>query len=479
MTGAIAPSLRPRLWARTRLAVDRVRGKAVLLWPEGLAFLNESAAQILTRCDGRTVDELCSELSSTYGVDVRADVEALLRSLVKNELLTLEATDNRPRAATAPDRGAATAAPAPPVDPLPTTLLAELTYRCPLHCPYCSNPVEIRSAGSELSLDEWRRVLDEARELGVLQLGLSGGEPLVRRDVDRLVSHAVGLGMYVTLVTSGLGLTAERAAALGAAGIQHIQLSLQDANAEANDATAGLPSWEKKQAAAALIRDLDVAFSINVVLHRRNLPRLGEIITRAAEMGAERLELANTQYYGWALRNRAALMPSASQLADADRVVAAARTRHAGRMRILYVVPDYHETFPKPCMGGWGQRYIVVTPDGLALPCQAARSIESIPFESVREHSLERIWRESAAFNAFRGDRWMPDECRSCERRHLDFGGCRCQAFALTGSAANSDPVCIKSPNRATIERALMIGHDGAVPEWTYRSEPAVISPMS
>ncbi len=338
----------------------------------------------------------------------------------------------------------------------PTTLLAELTYRCPLHCPYCSNPIDLLRSHAELATADWQRVVSEARALGVLQLGLSGGEPLLRKDLEQLVAHAHNVGLYTTLVTSGLGLTRERVHGLGRAGLDHVQISFQDSDRAGAERIAGLPSVDKKLAAAALVRELGVAFSVNVVLHRANLDHLADIIDLAGSLGADRLELANTQYYGWATLNRDRLLPTREQLARAEAVVEAAIARYRGHMQILYVLPDYYQTYPKPCMGGWGAVYIVVAPDGRVLPCQAAWQIESLTFDSVRDHSLEWIWRQSSAFNAFRGDDWMQEPCRSCERRTIDFGGCRCQAFQVTGDARNADPVCTKSPARASIDAALV-----------------------
>lgn len=338
---------------------------------------------------------------------------------------------------------------------LPTTLLAELTHRCPLHCPYCSNPIELVRAELELATGDWLRVLDEARALGVLQLGLSGGEPLVRRDLEVIAAHARQLGLYSTLVTSGLGLTRARAEALRGAGLDHVQISIQDVDPADAERIAGVASVRQKLAAAALIRELGFAFSINVVLHRANIDHAGALIELAAELGADRLELANTQYYGWGLLNRSALMPSREQVERAERVVRAARERYRGKLRITYVLPDYHGIYPKPCYGGWGRSYIVVTPDGDALPCHGATGIAGMQFANVRDRPLEWIWRESPAFNAYRGEDWMRPPCRDCARRSVDFGGCRCQAFALTGDAAATDPVCALAPGRPLIDAAL------------------------
>jgi pyrroloquinoline quinone biosynthesis protein E len=337
----------------------------------------------------------------------------------------------------------------------PTTLLAELTHRCPLHCPYCSNPLELIRADAELSTDDWKRVFTQARELGVLQLGLSGGEPLVRKDLEELAAHARGIGLYSTLVTSGLGLTRKRAEALRDAGLEHIQVSIQDSDTESAERIAGVSSVKQKRAAIGLVKELGFAFSINVVLHRANLDRIGELIDLAGGLGADRLELANTQYYGWGLKNRAALMPTREQVLKAREIAEAAIERYRKKMQIIFVLPDYYEQFPKACYGGWGKLYIVVAPNGQALPCHAANSITSLSFPTVREHSLEWIWQESPGFQAFRGDAWMKEPCRTCPRKAVDFGGCRCQAFALTGDATNADPVCTLTPFRRIIDEAL------------------------
>jgi pyrroloquinoline quinone biosynthesis protein E len=337
----------------------------------------------------------------------------------------------------------------------PTTLLAELTHRCPLHCPYCSNPLALVGASEELTTDDWKRVFSQARELGVLQLGLSGGEPLAREDLVPLAAHAHRLGLYTTLVTSGVGFTRERAEALRDAGLEHVQISIQDTDPEGADRIAGARVVRHKETAAALVRELGFAFTINVVLHRANLDRISDIIELAGTLGADRLELANTQYYGWGLANRQALLPTRAQVAAAEAVAMEARGRYRGRMQILYVLPDYYETYPKPCYGGWGHVYLVVAPDGRTLPCHGATDITTLQFDTVRERSLEWIWTESPGFQAFRGEAWMKEPCRSCERRTIDFGGCRCQAFILTGDAANTDPVCTLAPLHGIIERAV------------------------
>jgi PqqA peptide cyclase len=350
---------------------------------------------------------------------------------------------------------------------IPNTLLAELTHRCPLHCPYCSNPLDLIRAESELGTEDWKRVFSEAKRLGVLQLGLSGGEPLLRKDLEELAAHARSEGLYSTLVTSGLGLTRARAERLKEGGLEHIQISIQDSDPEVAERIAGVRSVKHKQAAALIVRELGFAFTINVVLHRANLDRLGSIIDLAADLGADRVELANTQYYGWGLQNRASLMPTREQVERSREVAERAIQRYRGRMQITYVLPDYYEATPKACYGGWGKLYLVVTPNGMVLPCHGASQITTLEFDDVRSHSLEWIWRESSAFTAFRGDAWMKEPCRSCPRKEVDFGGCRCQAFALTGDAANTDPVCTLTPLRHIVDEAL-----GEVPaqDYSYRS---------
>ncbi|RKT52544.1 pyrroloquinoline quinone biosynthesis protein PqqE [Saccharothrix australiensis] len=343
----------------------------------------------------------------------------------------------------------------------PFGLLAELTHRCPLRCGYCSNPLELVRRDAELRTDEWCSVFDQARELGVLQFHLSGGEPLARRDLPELVAHASGLGAYVNLVTSGLGLTAERMADLRARGVDHVQLSVQDAEPGDADRIAGVKAFGPKLTAARVVREAGLPLTVNVVLHRLNLDHVGGIIALAERMGADRLELANTQYYGWALRNRAALLPTRDQLRRADEVVAAARER--SRMEIVYVIADYHEAHPKPCMYGWGARQLTVAPNGDVLPCPAATVIEGLGVENVRDRPLGGIWFDSRSFNAFRGVDWMREPCRSCPRKEVDFGGCRCQAFQLTGDAANTDPVCSLSPRRELVDR-ILAAETGPVP---------------
>lgn len=340
-----------------------------------------------------------------------------------------------------------------PVTPgLPMAMLAEITHRCPLACPYCSNPVQLTQAQAELTAEEWTRVFHEAAGLGVLQVHISGGEPGVRRDLDRIVAGAREAGLYVNLITSGIGITRERLERLDQAGVDHVQLSLQGIRPDMADRISGLPgSWDRKMAFAQWVTEIGFPLTINAVVHRQNMDRLPDMVALAEELGARRIEVATVQFHGWADLNRAALMPSREQAAFARRVVDEARLRLRGRMVIDYVPADHHAIYPKACMGGWGSTGLNVTPDGTVLPCHAAATIPGMEFDNVRDHGLERIWHLSAAFNAFRGTDWMPEPCRSCERKTVDFGGCRCQAMALAGDARATDPVCAKSPLHAQV----------------------------
>jgi pyrroloquinoline quinone biosynthesis protein E len=351
----------------------------------------------------------------------------------------------------------------------PLALLAEVTHRCPLRCPYCSNPLALERAGVELDTETWRRVLTEASALGVLQVHFSGGEPLARRDLALLVGHATALGLYSNLITSGIGLDAARLQGLVEAGLEHVQLSLQDFDPAAGDRVAGLAgAQQQKRRAAQLVREAGLPLTINAVVHRQNLERLEAMVELAVEYGADRLEIAHVQYYGWALRNRAALLPSRAQLDAATAFVEGARARLKGVMAIDYVVPDYHAQRPKACMGGWGRRFMNVTPSGKVLPCHAAETLPGLRFPNVAETDLTTIWQRSEAFERFRGTAWMAEPCRSCERREIDWGGCRCQAFALVGDAAATDPVCGLSPDHALVAQALEAVTDAA-PEFVYR----------
>ncbi|HEX8756431.1 MAG TPA: pyrroloquinoline quinone biosynthesis protein PqqE [Steroidobacteraceae bacterium] len=337
----------------------------------------------------------------------------------------------------------------------PLWLLLELTYRCPLHCVFCYNPTDFGAVGRELETAEWLRVLEEARALGSVQLGLSGGEPLVREDLETIVAAAHRLGFYTNLITSGVGLTEARLRALKEGGLDHIQLSFQDSTRQMNDFLSSTRTFELKSRVAALIKQYRYPMVLNVVLHRLNIDHVEEILHMAERMGAEYVELANTQYYGWAWRNREQLLPSREQLRRAEEVTARFRERVGSRMRIFFVVPDYFETRPKPCMSGLGRVFLGIAPDGVALPCQAARMLPGLAFPSVREASIRSIWYDSPAFNRYRGEDWMKEPCRSCPERGRDFGGCRCQAYQLTGDPANADPVCELSPHHHLVTEAV------------------------
>ncbi|HSK61024.1 MAG TPA: pyrroloquinoline quinone biosynthesis protein PqqE [Actinomycetospora sp.] len=359
----------------------------------------------------------------------------------------------------------------------PLGVLAELTHACPLACAYCSNPLELTKRSDELGTDDWRRVLDQATELGALQCHLSGGEPLLRRDVVDIVAHASGLGMYTNLVTSAIGLSRPRAEALREAGLDHVQVSIQADEAVLSDRLAGISSFDKKIEAARLVKELGWPLTLNVVLHRQNIDRIEAILGWVSELGADRVELANTQYYGWALRNRAALLPSREQLERAEVVTRAARERLRDRTDVIYVIPDYYSRYPKPCMGGWGSRQLVVGPEGNAWPCLAAHELP-LPRANVREHDLAWIWRSSPLFSAFRGTDWMPDPCASCERREVDLGGCRCQAFALTGDMNRTDPVCVLSPDRHLVDEAVAAANSDDAPASPGPVREPVLVPM-
>lgn len=343
----------------------------------------------------------------------------------------------------------------------PLWLLAELTYRCPLHCVFCSNPVDYVRHSRELGTATWKRVLAQARALGAVQLGFSGGEPLLRDDLEELVEHARGLGFYTNLITSGVGLTEARAAALKAAGLDHIQLSFQDSTRELNDFITSTRTFDLKSRVAAIIKAQGYPMVLNCVMHRFNLPHVGRIIDMAERLGADYLELANTQYYGWAWLNRAALMPSVDELRDAEAIVMARREGLGDRMKVLWVSPDYADAKPKPCMAGWGAVFLVVAPDGCALPCHSARMLPNLEFPNLRDTDVRQAWYDSDAFNRYRGQAWMSRTCGDCDERGHDFGGCRCQAYLLTGDAAATDPVCPKSEHRGLID-AMLTGAAGA-----------------
>jgi pyrroloquinoline quinone biosynthesis protein E len=369
--------------------------------------------------------------------------------------------------------------------PPPLAILAELTHRCPLRCPYCSNPVELARAREELSTDEWIDLMRQAAAIGVLQVHLSGGEPTVRKDLERIVAAAREIGIYTNLITSAVLLDQARVEALAAAGLDHVQISFQDSEPGPADRIGGYAGGHaNKRAVAAWVRAAGLPLTVNLVVHRQNLSHLGAMIEMAASMDARRIEVAHVQYYGWGLVNRAALVPTRAQVAAADDVVAEARARLEGRAVIDYVVPDYYARRPKPCMGGWARQFLTVTPAGKVLPCHAADSIPGLAFESIRERPLAEIWESSEAFRRFRGTDWMPEPCRSCDRREIDWGGCRCQAFALVGDAAATDPACGLSPHHERIAALAARESEAGEDLFLYRSfasveEARVASPLT
>ncbi len=338
--------------------------------------------------------------------------------------------------------------------PSPLWLLAELTYKCPLQCPYCSNPLDIARVHDELTTDDWRRVFREARAMGAVQLGFSGGEPLVRDDLEELIAEAHGLGYYTNLITSGVGMDEARIRAFKEAGLDHIQISFQASSEEINNHIARNDSFQHKLAMARLVKQYGYPMVLCFVLHRQNTDQTEEILQLAHSLEADYVELATTQYYGWALKNRNQLLPSLEQV-QREAVAHRYQEELKGKMRILYVVPDYYEERPKPCMRGWGGIFLAVSPDGTALPCHAAGTLPGLKFPNVRDHSIEWIWRDSPDFNKYRGNDWMKEPCRTCPEREKDFGGCRCQAYQMTGDAANADPVCSKSPHHAALQQRV------------------------
>ena len=435
--------MRPGLAKGVRLVHDPVRSTDALLYPEGSLLLDGPAADIVRACDGeRDIAAIVTALTATYDGVSAPDVDTLLTDLVGRRLLAEGGQPAVPRICAGNPRQET---------PLPIGMLTELTYRCPLRCTYCSNPVQIAPYTEELSTAKWRDVLEQARSLGVLQVHFSGGEPMLRPDLAELIGLTARLGMYSNLITSGVSLTERRLGPLVDAGLDHLQLSIQDAVARSADAIAGIRAHDKKIAAAVAVRATGLPLTVNVVLHAGNVDNLEQIATFAVGLGAERLELAHTQFYGWGLLNRAALMPSADQVHRAGAAAAEVYRRHGDELEIVYVEPDYHTGRPKPCMNGWGSRQFVVDPAGFVLPCLAAGQLPGATPATVRQESLAQIWYASELFNRFRGTEWMPQPCGSCALREVDFGGCRCQAFQLTGDATATDPACTLSPQHGDL----------------------------
>ncbi len=471
----------PRIASKARLVRDRHEGGLVLVYPERGLVLDETAADVARRLDGsRTVPAIVEELVALYGEGAReaitSDVDELLASLASRGLVTWSDTPRSPCDAPLPaprraSRGGA---------PRPFTLVAEVTHRCPLACPYCSNPVELVSREGELGEAGFAALLEQAEDLGVVQVHFTGGEPLARRDLEALVARAHGLGLYVNLVTSGVPLARERLEALARAGVDHVQVSVQASDATLADAIAAHPSHAQKRDVLRWVKELGLPLTVNVVLHRANLHEVDALVALAEEASADRLELANVQYLAWALENRASLLPSAAQIDAAAARAAHHKARLRGRTDVVFVKPDYFERSPKACMDGWARRFVHVAPDGLVLPCHAAASLPGLAFERFDPASgrtLRAIWEENDGMRAFRGDAWMLDPCRSCSERGKDFGGCRCQAFALTGDARRTDPACPLSPDHALLVRAREEADRAEAPagvRWLHRGRAAV-----
>jgi pyrroloquinoline quinone biosynthesis protein E len=371
----------------------------------------------------------------------------------------------------------------------PLALIAELTHRCPLHCVYCSNPLEMTNRAEELPTEVWSRVFQQAAKLGVLQADFTGGEPLARPDILELIRAARTAGLYVNLITSGMPLDESRLAKLVEAGLDHLQLSFQGANPETAEEISGTKSHAQKLRVLEWLKKVRVAVTLNFVIHRRNIDQIEEMLQIAECSSATRIEFANVQYYGWAFQNRENLLPTRAQLDRSLEVIKAAESRLRGKIKIESVVPDYHAKYPKPCMGGWGRKLMLITPNGDALPCHAAKIIPGLEFANIRETSLGEIWENSAAFQKFRGEHWMQEPCKTCDRRSLDFGGCRCQALLLAGDPAATDPVCSLSPNRPKVDAILATLNNQGVsvgaglvppadealtkPDWLYRPNPS------
>lgn len=473
----VSPRSFPSLPRHVHIRYDPLRQAFAVLSPERVFWPNNISLDILSRCDGCSdVGQIIASLAAEYEAteaDVTDDVIAFLQQWSDRLLVRLlDRPENRDRPAPGTVPGfdghplrtgkvvqrAGSKALLPPIG-----MLAELTHRCPLQCPYCSNPIELLKANREMATEAWLDLFRQAADLGVLQVHLSGGEPTLRRDLEQLIAGLSARGVYTNLITSGIGIVEGRIAAFAAAGLDHLQLSIQGARPATTDRIGNLRgSHDKKLETARQARAAGLPLTINAPIHRHNIDEVPELIQLALSLGAERLEIANVQYAGWALANRAVLMPDRAAVDRQAEYVEAARKELTGVMNIDFVPPDYFAIYPKPCMGGWARDAFVVTPDGTVLPCHAAQTIRSLEFERFGPHELAEIWTDSAAFNAFRGTGWMQEPCRSCERREIDWGGCRCQAMAIAGDAAATDPACIKSPLHARMAMIVEAACDTA-----------------
>ncbi|WP_029651769.1 pyrroloquinoline quinone biosynthesis protein PqqE [Methylocystis sp. SB2] len=464
----IGPDARPAFTRYARLHEDRARSRTVILAPERAYELDPIGLIVLRAIDGSTrLADLCARLAQQYSAPldiITRDVTVLLQGLADKRLLR-DGTDEF----AAPPPSAFTASIAPFAGG-PAGLLAELTHRCPLQCPYCSNPLELERSNTELTADEWGETFRQAASIGALQLHLSGGEPTVRRDLEEILAQAVDAGLYTNLVTSAVLLTRERLQRLAEIGLDHVQVSIQDVVPESADRISGYQGGvAKKRDVARWTREFGMGLTINAPMHRQNIAHLPQIIDFAVEVDAQRIEIAHIQYYAWAQMNRAALIPTREAFMETVGIVDEAKKRLAGVLNFDFVIHDHYATRPKACTGGWGRSIMAVTPSGKALPCHAAQTLPGLTFDNVRERTLGDIWRNGAAFNAFRGTDWMKEPCRSCERREIDFGGCRCQAFAIAGDAAATDPACHLSPDHARFAAYAEVESHVSAPDFIYR----------
>jgi pyrroloquinoline quinone biosynthesis protein E len=464
----VGPDSRPGFARYARLHLDQARERTVILGPERAYEVDAVGLAVLDLCDGRrSLAEIAAQLARIYSAPVEViagDVAALLQGLADKRLLRngVDASPT-PAAARAPTAYA-------PFAGGPAGLLAELTHRCPLQCPYCSNPLELDRANRELTADEWGETFVQAAAMGALQLHLSGGEPTARRDLDRILAHAVAAGLYTNLVTAAVLLSRDQLTRLAEIGLDHLQVSVQDVVPESADRISGYRGGlAKKRDVARWTHELGLGLTINAPIHRLNIDHLPEIIDFAVEVGAQRLEVAHIQYYAWAQKNRAALIPTREKFLESIEIVNEAKARLAGVLNFDFVAHDHYARLPKACMGGWGRSIIMVTPSGQVLPCHAAQTLPGLVFDNVRERALADIWRHGSAFETFRGTGWMKEPCRSCERREIDYGGCRCQAFAVAGDAAATDPACHLSPNHARFTATAEAESEQTAPPLVYR----------
>ncbi|HMK88030.1 MAG TPA: pyrroloquinoline quinone biosynthesis protein PqqE [Methylocystis sp.] len=464
----IAPEAKPAFARYARLHEDRARGRHVVLAPERAYEIDAISLAVLRLIDGeKPVGAIAADLAAQYSAPldlVTRDVTALLQGLADKRLLREgpDAFAPPPLSALAQSYCASSGGPA--------GLLAELTHRCPLQCPYCSNPLELERANVELSAGEWGETFRQAASIGALQLHLSGGEPTLRRDLEEILTHAVEAGLYTNLITAGVTLDRARLETFAQIGLDHVQLSIQDVDAASADRISHYEGgFEKKRAFAAWVRQLGMGLTINAPIHRHNIDRLPQIIDFAVEVCAQRIEVAHIQYYAWANLNRAALIPTREKFLETVRIVDEAKARLKGVLNFDFVIHDHYATRPKTCTGGWGRSIVVVTPSGKALPCHAAQTLPGLVFDDVRMRPLGEIWRDGEAFNAFRGTSWMKEPCRSCDRREIDFGGCRCQAMAATGDPFATDPACELSPAHGAFSGLALSEAYVASPPFVYR----------